>query len=149
MIQQAHELGQIDIRNTFVTTDQQHVLVIAGQGPGREIGRIGENLGIIGQRVDQHILGVHEEYVPDGPEMVLARHPLLQLPPGDIVPVSVASGNTQTLPHDDACVLIAPHHLAGGLAAGPLLHQNISQVVSVVVEMLRQFLSLRRRPRLT
>src|SRR5689334_9976116 len=52
---ETHEFAEINIGDTLITTNDQHVLVVIGGGGFTKIGRTGNYQRVSAQRIDQHV----------------------------------------------------------------------------------------------
>src|SRR5262245_61329177 len=81
MTENAVEFRQIDVGNTGVAPNQQHVFIVVDQRRTREVGRTGADQRIVRERVDQQEFRMNEIDMPlvGGAYQLFVDEPFLQV----------------------------------------------------------------------
>ncbi len=140
MAEEAVELGHVDVRDARRAADQDHVLVVRRQRVLREVRRSRANQRIVAQRIDQQILGVHEEDVA-----LVARQFLFEEPAIERERLGLALGDDLAVLHRKLGAEHGPvgdHEIAVALERLPLgrrrrlLLEDEAEEVAVAAERL-------------
>ncbi len=73
MVEDAHELAEIDIRDASITPDDQHVFVVIALRCAAEVSRPGDYGRIFTQGIDEHELVMNVEILVQSCEFLLKK----------------------------------------------------------------------------